>query len=384
MAPPRAVDDFDSDDYADEYDGEDYEEGGEEEMSPDDKAAMSNGVAQVKKALGPDASKVTLKQIQDALWHYYYDADKSVAYLRKSFQPQAPKPTPKSAPKKASEGMSSAVPFHTAYGDFQRSVGGTTGADQEHLERHGYCGGALDLYPPSASSCAFSNPPTSLSFDWSDMPWLNVPRERQTVFLAPSRPRGGLLGGGDGTAKMSKLQLLAAARKKKAEEKKGQDVTTTAKNIQKLSLADNNQKENDRPLVNLAKRQKTSETMFVAPKAPVSSDLDDNLVGAGLGQLKGAMDVDMDAPSANGENAPRASKFAEDEVQVSFAKAAPSAFARTLFGSAPEASMPQQPERYAMPYTLSSSFSASAFSEPSPDDIVLAAQAKGSHFSKAK
>lgn len=42
---------------------------------------MEAGTTQVRQALGSQASKVTTAQIQEALWHYFYDIDKTVAYL---------------------------------------------------------------------------------------------------------------------------------------------------------------------------------------------------------------------------------------------------------------------------------------------------------------
>ncbi|TQV98133.1 hypothetical protein V2A60_006184 [Cordyceps javanica] len=86
---------FEDDDFYDPNE-DDYEEE-EDALSPDDKAAMAVGTEDVKKALGEDASKVSLVQIQEALWHYYYDVEKSVAYLQKTFISPAPKPTPKKA-----------------------------------------------------------------------------------------------------------------------------------------------------------------------------------------------------------------------------------------------------------------------------------------------
>ncbi|KAG8426138.1 hypothetical protein J3459_008399 [Metarhizium acridum] len=71
MAP---TDFYDDDDL---YDGNDYEEDQEEELSPEDKQAMEEGTA----------------DIQEALWHYYYDVEKSAAYLTKTFiAPPPPKP----------------------------------------------------------------------------------------------------------------------------------------------------------------------------------------------------------------------------------------------------------------------------------------------------
>jgi hypothetical protein len=43
---------------------------------------MIAGSIAVHEALGPDASGITQEEIEEALWHYYYDVEKSVAYLR--------------------------------------------------------------------------------------------------------------------------------------------------------------------------------------------------------------------------------------------------------------------------------------------------------------
>jgi elongation factor 1 alpha-like protein len=65
-------------------------------------AQMIAGTAQVRAALGSDSSKVTTKQIEEALWHYYYDTEKSVAYLASKYI--APKPTQTPAQKKNKAG----------------------------------------------------------------------------------------------------------------------------------------------------------------------------------------------------------------------------------------------------------------------------------------
>ena len=61
---------------------------------------MAAGTAEIRAALGDQASKVTTQQIQEALWHYYYDADKSITYLMNKFIA----PTPKAAKKKQKSG----------------------------------------------------------------------------------------------------------------------------------------------------------------------------------------------------------------------------------------------------------------------------------------
>jgi elongation factor 1 alpha-like protein len=100
MSRHQAYRNYDYEADLDEYDGgEDGYGEEEEELSPEDKAQMEAGTAEVRSMLGAGADKVTKTQIQETLWHYYYDVDKSVAYLISKFiDPPAPKP--KSSPAK--------------------------------------------------------------------------------------------------------------------------------------------------------------------------------------------------------------------------------------------------------------------------------------------
>ena len=85
-----------------EYDGGFEEE--EDTLSPEDRALMTAGTAEVQVLLGPElASQVTAKDIEEALWHYYYDADKSVEYLKNKLQ-RPDKPVSKSKSTKPQEG----------------------------------------------------------------------------------------------------------------------------------------------------------------------------------------------------------------------------------------------------------------------------------------
>lgn len=56
---------------------------------------MTAGTAEIRASLGDEVSKVTTKQIQEALWHYYYDVDKSITYLMNKFIAPPPKATKK-------------------------------------------------------------------------------------------------------------------------------------------------------------------------------------------------------------------------------------------------------------------------------------------------
>ena len=370
----RRVAEFDDDDL--DYD-EGYEEAEEEELSAEDKAAMDQAKAKVSAALGAEYRKLASKDIEDTLWHYYYDVEKSVAYLRKTYlSAPAPKAAPKAAPKKAPEGTSRKLSFFVC----TRRLGEGSGADEESS-----AGDACIGYMDDTESTSML-PTTSFPFGhthgsfFSDMPWLNVPQHRKTTFLKPPRPRGGLLGGGDSAPKMSKLQALAAARKKKTEGLKESAKTTTSStenDMKRLSLSDQ-KKENERPGLALAKRQKTSDT-----RVPL---IDQMPVPVADPSVPGD-----DAPAQHGsaENVDETMRDQHDQERVPLDQAvmatpnAPSAFARTLFGPAPETPKPER-DVFAMPYTSSSAYFAGAFTKPSPDDIVLTAQAKGSNFTKTK
>ena len=60
---------------------------------------MREGAIKVREILPADSTNFTDKQIQEALWHYYYDIEKSVTYLLGTL---TPKVTKKAAGKKSS------------------------------------------------------------------------------------------------------------------------------------------------------------------------------------------------------------------------------------------------------------------------------------------
>ena len=65
----------DVDDYGDEYDG------GQEELSAEDKRQLQQGAVKVREALG-SGYQIPEKDIHDALWNYYYDVGKTVTWLK--------------------------------------------------------------------------------------------------------------------------------------------------------------------------------------------------------------------------------------------------------------------------------------------------------------
>lgn len=99
MSRHRLYQNYDYEKDLDEFDGDAEDE--DDELSPEDKAQMTAATAEVEGMLGPQASKVTTQQIQESLWHYYYDVDKTAAYLVSKFIDPAPKPAAKTKVAKA-------------------------------------------------------------------------------------------------------------------------------------------------------------------------------------------------------------------------------------------------------------------------------------------
>lgn len=365
MAP---ADRYDEDDLYDENDDEVDEE---EELSDEDKVAMQRGTELVKKSLGANANKVTVKQIQDALWHYYYDVDKSVAYLSKTFIV----PPPQITPKKALESKLNEFSFSPSLGLFARC----TGAGDEAVRR-GLSGGSHTLL--SAGSGTF------LQVAFRDMPWLNTPRDRHGRFEAPRPLPGGLLGGADGPPKMSKLQALAAARRKKMDEKGDHGRNLQAESgIKRLSITDELRREDSAAPPTSAKRQRGSGAS--SPKAPSIHDLKSShgesqsptiLRKTSGNEMNGVSPATLPriiAQTLDGE-------VDHDVAAAQALNSTPSAFAKAIFNPTPDSRQANRPEFFALPYASSSSFVPEPFSGPSPDDVVLAAQAKGSNFVRTK
>ncbi|KAK1450935.1 elongation factor Tu GTP binding domain-containing protein [Colletotrichum cuscutae] len=363
MSRHQAVRNLDYEEALDEFEGDDYEEEGEaDQLSAEDREAMAIGTATVQSTLGPDADKVTVQQIQESLWHYYYDIEKTVSYLQKKFI--APPPAPKQE-KKAKDG------FPERWRQYQKlSVSAADGFG---------CGGMDDKTTTygMVSTSTYPVPrvaPLSPASYFHGISWMNVPKSRQAVFVPPRPVPGGLLGGGDGP-KLSKLQALAAARKKKTTEvnKTDDKVDRAEKRMSTLAI-DESSKENQRGgLSILAKRQKLAEDP--AARTQISKSATPSQQADAASEA-----VSMDVDTANELSAEDRKKTEDDCFVVPSTR--PSAFAQTLFGPAQDTAAASQ--TYSLPYMDSSAYVPSAFSQPSPDDVVLAAQAKaGSKFDAA-
>jgi elongation factor 1 alpha-like protein len=193
------------------------------------------------------------------------------------------------------------------------------------------------------------------------MTWLNAPPERQTIFLQPLYPRGGLLGGSpDAAPKMSKLQALAAARKKKAQEEKSKGAAEAV----------------NKPMANLAITSPTE-------KGPAGSATKENS-RAYLARKRKSSSPHKRVPQPVESAQHKPSEIVEDPISPQYVEVArPSAFASAMFGHSHSTSSHPPPSAvFTLPYlAIPSAHSTDAFAGPSPDDVVLAAQSKGSAHS---
>ena len=396
MSRHQAVRNLDFQNELDEFDG-DYSDEDGDGLSPEDRALMTQGTADVTAALGLEAPKVTTAQIEEALWHYYYDVDKSVAYLISKFIDPPKKAPPKvkgPAPNTNGASLVSCIPCHRFFelrspprvrtGSPPRMVGAQAQA-QAHRHRWGCPSAQWPRHSPRPllTPCQADEPfclssaPTpnlprpSFAHFFSDMPWGRVPEHRVADLVPAQLPRGGLLGGSGAPPKMSKLQQLAAARKKKAEEKK---VEQTRASLNQLSVQDDAPAKENVPLAGgFGKRLKTSESTAEG-RMPLS-----NARAAPLDPER-SVTPRLAEGKEEEEILPLPPKL---EIKSAPVKAAPSPFAQTLFG--PPATPKPKRELFSLPYTDDVPASVrDAFSKPSPDDVVLAAQAKGSLLGKSK
>ena len=358
-------------DYQDELEDYDGYSDGEEELSPEDQAQMKLATEEVKAALSTQASKVTDTQIRDALWHYYYDVDKTVAYLITKFIDPPKKAPPKAAAAKPSSEFSLPFPLQleTLSSPLKPII---CVLDAELPLGHARTREPLSLLTPWQAMLfpiPSSTPRDDIKSFFRDMPWGNIPQHRVAILTPPPRRPGGLLGGA-GPVKGSKLQQLAAARRKKAEEAaNAQGGAEQAPAVPKPSIDETPRaKENISLAGAFGKRLKISETTAegrnpLVPQEPNRQEL----VEQPLEDITNGRQVQPEPP-----------------LLQSPEKAPASSFASTLFGDSSQTTKRKQLEFFALPYTDIAPTAIDVFSQPSPDDVVLAAQAKGSRLTKSE
>ena len=329
---------YDDDDL---YDGDDYyEEEEAEAMSTDDKEQMRIGTLSAREALGSAGEDISDAQIQEALWHYYYDVGKSVSYLKNKFAAAAPKPELQPKKEKATSRFDQAA--SAAVEKAPVPAGKQSYEQYKNVESTYPVAPSLPL-PPSTM-------PLSGHDFFADIPWGNVPVHRLGV-ITIDKPlfRGGLLGGS------SKLAALAAKRRKERETAQAASSTNgetdaavamldklTVKNMESFTTAE----ESERPS-RISKYTARRRSPSPKPIAQVEEKTYE-------------------------PEAPRPTVQVEHPAQ----RASASMFATTLCGMSPTQSSQFVIEEFSAPYSHYKDYQNSKpFEGPSPDDIVRAAQA---------
>jgi elongation factor 1 alpha-like protein len=347
--------DYDDDDA---YDDDDYYEeeadgaAGGDSMTEDDKEQMREGTIRVREALGDVGDFTSDEQIQEALWHYYYNIEKSVSYLKNKLGVE----TKQEAPKKEKPKTTSR--FDQAASVADQNAPQTAG---KYPHTHTQFSCAQELACPVAHHLPlpFVSMPTNAAatdFFW-DVPWGNVPPERMGIITidAPLY-QSGLLGGS------SKLATLAAKRRKDREDaeaaasKAKNDADSAVAMLDKLSVQS---KENANP----SQRGGDAEDARSSSRAsryPIRRR-------SPSPKPKAPKELEEDEPQA-----PQPAVVVESPAQ----RATASMFASTLCGpdNVPKQSPSQLRDSFA---AYKSRDAVDAFSGPSPDDVVRAARAKG-------
>ncbi|KAL8666818.1 MAG: hypothetical protein Q9202_001058 [Teloschistes flavicans] len=361
MSRHKLVKTMDLDDELDDYDGAHYNDDldvaderelstvwkqdmltDSEQVTADDKEHLRQGVTNVRAVLGPSV-EVGDKDIEDSLWHYYFDEDKTVNYL---LQQQA-----LTKPKKS--------------------------AKRNHASPNGNAKGLHYSLPPRMkSSCDMK--PSAADF-FADAPWLNIPLERRgDILIEPLYPQGGLLGGSPTSIgpKTSKLAALAAARKKKENEKQNtseaQNANTSVALLSKLRNQSPNRETSDAASESTSSRSEVVASVQ-AQKSPKESERRKYPT-----RRRESLDAQL---SAGGAFAATKIYDARDPVQQaqppSVPAARPSTFAMTVLGRSQDSQLLLAESFESLVFSLPPTSQTNAknpFSGPSPDDVVIKAQ----------
>ncbi|KAK5000549.1 hypothetical protein LTR66_000616 [Elasticomyces elasticus] len=397
MSGHRRVKDIDYDeDGLDSYEEDHSEEEGAGELSVEDKEQMRQNTILVKEALG-DEHGVSEQAIQEALWHYYYDVAKSVAYLKNQHTPKQPK-KPKqesrfdraaaaATPMKASSewdwcpeesAISLARPLAQDHYQYGAYAGFATQADTVRLTHELPDPYPLPGYPlPEPPPYYFSNVPPGALLSYAP----GITSRSYLPDYVPVRrtqPRGPLLGGSASTAKPSKLAALAAARKKKDAEQKAAARTVDEGHKSSVSLLDRLAKKD----IGAVETREENKSWVVTQAASTSS--------YPLRRKRDPSPVRTPPTS----DAPQAKQPEEKPQEQTDLRAMPSIFAQTICFALPRPSRVEQKQSDSMPYLSCHDYATTTVTEvnrtksdffagPSPDDVVLNAQAKASS-SKSK
>lgn len=334
---------YDDDDlYSDEEDYE--EEGGDEQgTTAEDRENFAALTPVVRAELEESGVQVDDSDIQKALWHYFWDVDKSTAYLKNSRTPrtaqsqnQVKKEKPKSkfdeAAQKSAEKASKLNPLFTSgYGSLQLDSG-----------MHDTRGGHHSLRSLTFMAADVPQAHTMSANDWfKGTPWTGLDPAiiGQLVPTLPETPRPRLLGGS------SKLAKLAEERRRKAAISQNTQATSvhSLNSLERLSIKDS--KETSLP-VDTPEPKKYPTRRRRSPTPPLRE------------------------PTPPPE---------EPREQLPDLRSSPTAFGRTL---AKDSGQLSGATKMALNDILGSAPVSNPFDGPSPDDTVMKAQSQSKGLKK--
>ncbi|KAE8149512.1 hypothetical protein BDV25DRAFT_156107 [Aspergillus avenaceus] len=341
--------------YDDDYDDDDDGYGSPD---PEEQEFLEQCTADVLTQLrtGEPSVAATRAEVQEALWHYYNDVEKSVNYIRNKKVKELKKK--ESAPAPAAKAKGSAVP----------------------------------AFPIPPEPEPYQVPHFSAADFFRDTPWLNVPAHRKAdILIEPLYPRLGLLGGNpESGGKVSKLAALAAARKKKEGDKASTATPAPALESEgsKPSLAE--PKSASLSLrERLASNGKSPKPQGAQSPRPFGKS---SRLGSHSPQkkpppepVKEAGSAEITPPRLELEDAVEPAKSQEKEEPAANIRASPSTFASTIVGNASRPKMTEPSPLYSNTLDLITIYGQDLtepfdFTGPSPDDVVMNAQSSAKGF----
>jgi len=393
--------------YNDEDEGYDeYGEDAEDELAPEDKEKLEVGTVAVRAELDPDII-VSDKEIQDALWHYYYDIGKSVTYIKNLKKPQPKQEKKKQTLNRFDQAANAAASKSSPKANnrmypfvFLNLLSHTQKEKYAAPLPFCYSTGSRRRMRPSTELRAWidlhtsvqqrSNPgPDALGF--GNRSWMFTPTHPQAVKPADyfrgiswrrdeinpetlsdlipqfKHSRGGLLGG---SSKPSKLATLAAARKKKEEEKR---------NVTPTMGAD----QSERAVALLNRLNLKKENVSPPPASDISETTSARL------RFTAARHKDTEQTEEEPQE-PESAPEPEMQTPPPDLRATPSLFAQAIcrnhstspdddYSQTSSDGSRQWSSKFTLPYANDPQYiKNNPFARPSPDDVVLKAQSKGS------
>jgi elongation factor 1 alpha-like protein len=250
--------DYDEDDlYSDDADYADEKPS----YTAEDRENFASLTPVVRAELEEAGVTATAKQIEDALWYYYWDVGKSVAYLKEGNTPKQPKEqqeTKKEKPKsKFDEAAqkSAEIPGKLAQPFFQPALGVQPERNVHEEYQIGAPTESRNVRICLDSLCPDERPQAGpRRLGWFDgTPWTNIPAQTRSEFtpVEPLRPMPKLLGGS------SKLAKLAEERRKKAAAAQEKDEHKPSKSTSSLDRLGKSKdaKENKAPIATAEARR---------------------------------------------------------------------------------------------------------------------------------